>query len=274
MAKRTTAIVNHKGGVGKTAISTNLAFTLAMQGNKVLLIDLDPQQHSCITFCLEIDEENTVTQVIKDRGYDINKAIQAGIVNGEVMGNLFIIPSDLSLSLAEVEIYGRTRFEKLLHRQLLKIASNYDYILIDCPPNLGPLTQNAIFSADHILIPVDYDSFSLRGVKTLIDKINEIKEDQEGHKFHVLRNIRDLRDKKVTSKVESEINNNFPDECVIETVIRKATVLKHAREELEPVAVYSPKSLINDDFDKLAEEYILDSNNSACVANREEVVHA
>jgi len=259
MTKKITAIVNHKGGVGKTAVSTNLAFTLAMQESRVLLVDLDPQQHSCITFSLEIDEENTVSSVIKDRGYDIKRAIQPGIVSGDALHNLSILPSDLSLSLVEVEIYGRTRFEKLLHRQLSKISDDYDYILIDCPPNLGPLTQNAIFASDHILIPVDYDSFSLRGVKTLIDKVNEIKEDQDSYQFHILRNIRDPRDKKVTVKVETEIENNLPSNYLYNTKIRKATVLKHAREELEPIAVYSPKAAINEDFNNLAIEY---SNNT------------
>jgi len=256
MANKITSVINHKGGVGKTAVSTNLSFALAEKGKRVLLVDLDPQAHSCIIYCMEVDEDNNVSHVIRDRSYDINKAICEASVQGDIIPDLSIIPSDLQLSLTEVEIYGRTRFEKLLHRQLDKIKDNFDYIIIDCPPNLGPLTQNAIFASNDILVPINYDNFALRGVKTLFDKIQDVKEDQPEFSINILRNKRDMRDKKMTSSIESELSSNLPKEYVMKTVIRKASVLEQSRVELEPISIYAPKSAIKSDYDKLAEEYI------------------
>lgn len=254
--KKITAIVNHKGGVGKTAISTNLAFAVSERGYKTLLIDLDPQGHSCIIFCDQIDENNTISNVIKDRSYNISKAIVEAKIQGEVVENLYVLPSDLNLSLTEVEIYGRTRFEKFLHRQLNKVVEDYDYVIIDCPPNLGPLTQNAIFCSSNILVPVNYDNFALRGVKTLFGKVYEVKEDQGDYTVSILRNKRDVRDKKMTNSIEEELSKNIPSDYIMKTVLRKASVLEQSRIDLEPVSIHAPKSAIKKDYDDLAEEYI------------------
>lgn len=254
--KKITAIVNHKGGVGKTAISTNLAFAISERGYKTLLVDLDPQGHSCIIFCDQIDDDNNISNVIKDRSYNISKAIVEAKIQGEVVENLYILPSDLNLSLTEVEIYGRTRFEKLLQRQLNKISDDFDYVIIDCPPNLGPLTQNAIFCSTNILVPINYDNFALRGVKTLFGKVNEVKEDQWHYSLTILRNKRDVRDKKMTNSIEEELSNNIPSDYIMKTILRKASVLEQSRIDLEPVSIHAPKSAIKKDYDDLAEEYI------------------
>lgn len=256
MNAKVTAIINHKGGVGKTAISTNLAYALADLGKKTLLIDLDPQAHSCIIYCNDIDENNTVSNVIRDRSYNINQSLYKAEIQGDHINNLFIMPSDLQLSLTEVEIYGRTRFEKLLHRQISKVSNHFDYILIDCPPNLGPLTQNAIFASSDILVPVNYDNFALRGVKTLFEKIHDVKEDQPQYSIKILRNKRDVRDKKMTNAIEEELSENLPKEYIMDTVIRKASVLEQSRIDLEPIAVHAPKSTVKMDYDSLAKEYI------------------
>lgn len=256
MSAKITAIINHKGGVGKTAISTNLAYALSDLGKKTLLIDLDPQAHSCIIYCDNIDENNNVSNVIRDRSYEIKKAIIQATIQEEAIENLYILPSDLQLSLTEVEIYGRTRFEKLMYRQMNKIKDDYDYIIIDCPPNLGPLTQNAIFSSTNILIPVNYDNFALRGVKTLFDKISDVKEDQPEYTIKIIRNKRDIRDKRMVSSIENELDDNLPEEYVMNTIIRKASVLEQSRIELEPIAVHAPKSSVKNDYDLLAKEYI------------------
>lgn len=254
MAKKITAVINHKGGVGKTAISTNLPCFLAESGSKVLLIDLDPQAHSCIFFCQEVDEENTVSSVIKDRSYNINSAIKNALSQGDKIENLFVIPSDLQLSLTEVEIYGRTRFEKLLHRQIKKVQDEYDYIILDCPPNLGPLTQNAIFAATDILVPVNYDNFALRGVRSLFEKIEDVKEDHTNYSIRILRNKRDVRDKKMVSSIEEDLSS-LPKEMIMKTIIRKASILQQSRADLEPILIYAPKSGVSDDYRELAKEY-------------------
>ena len=121
MVKKVTSIVNHKGGVGKTGIATNLSYELAtVVGKRTLLVDLDPQGHSSVTYCLEIDDNKNVSHVIKDRAFKIESAIQKAIVSGDVVQNLDVLPATLDLEETGVDIFGRTRFEKLLSKQLEK----------------------------------------------------------------------------------------------------------------------------------------------------------
>jgi chromosome partitioning protein len=129
-------------------------------------------------------------------------------------------------------------------------------VIIDCPPNLGPLTQNAIFCSTNILVPINYDNFALRGVKTLFGKVNEVKEDQGHYSLTILRNKRDVRDKKMTNSIEEELSNNIPSDYIMKTILRKASVLEQSRIDLEPVSIHAPKSAIKKDYDDLAEEYI------------------
>jgi chromosome partitioning protein len=129
-------------------------------------------------------------------------------------------------------------------------------VIIDCPPNLGPLTQNAIFCSTNILVPIYYDNFALRGVKTLFGKVNEVKEDQGHYSLTILRNKRDVRDKKMTNSIEEELSNNIPSDYIMKTILRKASVLEQSRIDLEPVSIHAPKSAIKKDYDDLAEEYI------------------
>jgi chromosome partitioning protein len=158
------AILNQKGGVGKTTVSVNLAHGLARAWKRTLLIDLDPQAHSTVIFCPEIPKGATVKELFERRGADIRPLIRQAQLKGEEVENLFIVPSTIHLAVTAEQMISQHYREKRLDQTLNRVGGEYDYILLDCPPNLGVITVNAIYTADRILIPTTYGRYSLDGV--------------------------------------------------------------------------------------------------------------
>ena len=164
-------IFNQKGGVGKTTTNINLCAYLAMEGYKVLTIDIDPQGNT--TSGLGLDKRNLELSM-----YDVltsDASLREVILKSELVQNLFIAPSTMELAGAEVEIIGKEDRETILTNKIKEVEDEYDFIFIDCPPSLGVLTINALTSVESVLIPIQCEFYALEGVGQLINTIQLVK---------------------------------------------------------------------------------------------------
>lgn len=165
------ALANQKGGVAKTTSTHNIGVALSEKGKRVLLLDLDSQASLTISVGIEpLEVEQNMVNVLDKGKCDIKGCIQ------KVSDNLHIITSTIDLASLEMEMTTRVSKEKILDRALEPIKNEYDFILIDCPPQLGILTINALSCADGVIIPTKTDYLSYRGIELLMDTISEIKE--------------------------------------------------------------------------------------------------
>lgn len=247
---RIIAIANQKGGCGKTTTAINLSACLAVNGRKVLLIDLDPQAHT--TLGLRIERKITIYDVLSK----ITKqkaSLNEIIVNIEE--NFDLAPSDIILSTLEQEMADEIGRESLLFDILKGLERDYDYILIDCPPNLGLLTINAIRAADSAIIPVETSRFSLVGLNHLIEIINLIR-DRLSHavEYQILVTIFDSR-LRHSFKVLEEIRENFKDK-LFKTMIHINVSLKEAQLAGSHILNYDKYCRGAKDYFSLAKELI------------------
>ncbi len=164
------AVFNQKGGVGKTTTNVNLTACLAKKGKKILVIDIDPQGNTTSGFGInKNDVENSIYDSIIN-GLDIKKVI----VNTDIE-NLYLVPSNVELAGAEIELTKKQDRELTLRNVIKDIRNDYDYIFIDCPPSLGLLTINSLVAVDSVLIPIQCEYYALEGVSQLMDTIRLVK---------------------------------------------------------------------------------------------------
>ncbi len=248
---KTIAIANQKGGVGKTTTSINLSASLAAKGKKVLVIDTDPQGNTTSGFGIEKNDlENTVYELMLSE-CSIKECILNNVIDG-----VSIIPSNVNLAAAEIELIGVDRKEYILKREVEWIKDSYDYIIIDCPPSLSMLTINAMTTADTVLVPIQCEYYALEGLSQLIHTINLVKErlnpelDIEGVVFTMYDSRTNLS-MQVVENVKSNLSQR-----VFTTLIPRNIRLAEAPSFGMPINVYDPKSAGAEAYLQLAEEVI------------------
>ena len=245
------AIANQKGGVGKTTSAVNLSACVAQQSRRVLAIDIDPQGN--MTSGLGVDK-NTVTSSVYD--VLINKLdVRDAIVPTQVE-NLSLLPANIELAGAEVELVGMMAREQVLKRALYKVANDYDYVFIDCPPSLGLLTLNALTAANTLIVPIQCEYYALEGLSRLMNTVKLVRMhlnpelDVEG----VVLTMFDSRTN-LSSQVVTEVKKFFKNK-VYNTIIPRSVRLSEAPSFGLPISLYDPKSTGAKAYGELAREIV------------------
>lgn len=248
---RTVAICNQKGGTGKTTTSVNLSAALAAVDKKILLIDMDPQGNA--TSGVGVNKND-----IKNSAYDVlvHKAQITDVIVKTSFHNLDLVPCNINLTGAEIELVGALSRETRLKKAIDSIKTQYDYIFIDSPPSLGLLTLNALVAADAILIPIQCEFYALEGVSQLIHTIELIKDGLNSNLEiqGVLMTMADFRTN-LTNEVINEIKGYFKDK-VYNTVIPRNIRLSEAPSFGKPINFYDPNSAGATKYKELAQEFL------------------
>ena len=244
------AIANQKGGVGKSTTTINLGAGLAYQGERVLLVDLDPQGNT--TSGLGIDraaiEYSTYDLLVEDVAVD-------DVVEPSSVRDLFVVPATIELAGAEIELVSMFSREARLGNALEPIVDDYDFVLVDCPPSLGLLTVNGLAAADEVLIPIQCEYYALEGVSQLMKNIQLVQRslnpqlDIEG----VLLTMYDGRTT-LASDVVAQVREHFGD-TTYRTVIPRTVRLSEAPSYGEPIEAYDPMSRGAIAYRELAREF-------------------
>ena len=248
---RIIAIANQKGGVGKTTTAINLTAALAEEGKKVLVIDIDPQGNTTSGFGIDKNNlDDTVYELILGE-CSINDCIIK-----EVIPNVSVLPSNVNLAAAEIELIGVDKKEYILKGEIDWIKDRYDFIIIDCPPSLNALTINALTTADSVLVPIQCEYYALEGLSQLIHTVNLVKErlnpdlDMEGVVFTMYDSRTNLS-MQVVESVKSHLKQN-----VYKTLIPRNIRLAEAPSYGMPIHMYDPKSAGAEAYMSLADEVI------------------
>ena len=244
------ALINQKGGCGKTTSSINLAACLAHIGQRTLLVDMDPQGHCAVGLAVP-------DQQIEKSIYDILRAPGGTAtikdITWQIASNFDLAPSAITLAALETELHGVPGRQDRLADALSRIAPDYDYCIIDCPPNVGLLTFNAMRAAAEVVIPVETGYFSLHGLSKQLELLEQLrKQCRQDLRIRILATLYDIRTK-LAREVLAELREQFS-ELLMESSINFNTKLKEAASFGQPITEYDPASKGFKDFQKLARE--------------------
>lgn len=253
---RIIAVANQKGGVGKTTTAINLSSCLAEKGKKVLAVDMDPQGN--MTSGLGVDKnsvENTIYDLI------IGESSIDEVLKKDIMKNLDIIPANIDLSAAEIELIDVEDKEYIVRNVIKDIKDNYDYIIIDCPPSLSMLTINAMTTATSVLVPIQCEYYALEGLSQLIHTVDLVRDrlnpelEIEGVVF-TMYDARTNLSLQVVENVKDNLHQN-----IYKTIIPRNIRLAEAPSYGIPINEYDPKSAGSESYMRLAEEVINREND-------------
>ena len=233
---RVIAMCNQKGGVGKTTSSINIAGALAQYGRRVLIVDFDPQGAATVGLGVNANTvENTIYTALFDISVDPHDVVQH-----TAFENIDVIPANIDLSAAEVQLVTEVGREQILNSVLRKLKSEYDLIIVDCQPSLGLLTVNALAAADGVIIPVAAEFFALRGVALLMQSIEKVQ-----------YRIKTLHCEEVCQRVYEAFS-----EKVFHTFISRSIKLPDSTVAAAPVVVYAPEHKTSKEYREVARELI------------------
>lgn len=255
---RIIAVANQKGGVGKTTTAINLSSCLSALGKKVLAIDMDPQGN--MTSGLGIDK-NSVEFTIYD--LIIGQADIEKVICKEVLDHLDVMPSNVDLSAAEIELIGVEDKEYIIRNEVAKVQDQYEFIVIDCPPSLSMLTINSMTTANTVLVPIQCEYYALEGLSQLIHTIDLVKDrlnpdlEMEG----VVFTMYDARTN-LSLQVVENVKENLK-QTIYKTIIPRNIRLAEAPSHGLPINIYDPRSTGAESYMLLAEEVIARKDKSA-----------
>lgn len=246
------SMCNQKGGVGKTTSTINMGACLAEYGRKVLLVDLDPQGALSAGLGLTHDDiEDTIYDVMLDSHTSIHSAIQHTGVPG-----LDLVPANIDLSAAEIQMVNEVGREHTLARALRPVRRDYDFIIIDCQPSLGLLTVNALSCSQGVIIPMECEFFSLRGLALLTDTVEKVS-DRINFDLEVMGILVTMFDRRTkhAREVMSRVVDYFGDK-VFDTVITRTVRFPETSVAGEPITTWAPNSPATQQYRNLAKEVI------------------